>query len=255
MRLSLLYNPFDLIIRLSDEIKRKRRLKKLKNSPSKNLSFREIDSLELIEIIAKTNIENLIIFDIGANIGTWTLLAKTLLPNSRIYAFEPLDEHIKRLEKNCSNIDNILIEKYCVGNENKSAKLNVSSFSDSSSLLEATSLEYETYQITKQTEVDVEVKKLSSLISNSILPIPDIIKLDIQGFELEALKGLGEYLHKVRYVICEVSFKEYYKNQPLFNDISSFLATFNIHVFALGNNTPIGIELNQIDVLFKNSSF
>lgn len=254
MRLSLLYNPFDLITRLSDEIKRKRRLKKLKKTPASSLSLGEIDSLELIEIIARENEDEPIIFDIGANIGTWTLLVKAILPNSKIYAFEPLEKHIQQLRKNTAHMDELYIQQYCVGNEDKIATLNVASFSDSSSLLSATSLEYETYQITKETEVQVEVKKLSDMINSQALPIPNIIKLDIQGFELEALKGLEEYLSKVKYIICEVSFKEYYKDQPLFNDILSYLAKFNIHLFAFGNNTPIGIELNQIDVLFKNKS-
>jgi hypothetical protein len=81
--------------------------------------------------------------------------------------------------------------------------------------------------------------------------VPEIIKLDIQGFELEALKGVGDWLSAVKYIICEVSFKEYYHGQAQFLDIANYLAGFKFQLFALGNNTPVGTELNQIDVLFK----
>ncbi|WP_316759895.1 FkbM family methyltransferase [Pedobacter aquatilis] len=223
----------------------------MKNLPAKFLSIGEIDSLELIELIANDITEHQVIFDIGANIGTWTLLAKSFLPNARVYAFEPLEKHIVEFETNCSGTENVFIQKYCVGNENKTDQLNVSSFSDSSSLLDATPLEFQTYHIKKEKEVQVQVRKLSTLINQDELPVPDILKLDIQGYELEALKGLENYIHQVRYIICEVSFKEYYKGQPLFNDVVSYLAKYGLTLFALGKNTPIGEELDQIDILFK----
>ena len=47
--------------------------------------------------------------------------------------------------------------------------------------------------------------------------------MDIQGAELLALKGLGEYIDRVKIVHTEVLFLELYKNQPLYNDTKKFL--------------------------------
>jgi FkbM family methyltransferase len=253
MNYSLLYQPLKLIERAALAIKRNRRFKKLQHTPAAQLGLGHIDSLELLEIIrddaALTASPN--IYDIGSNVGTWTLLAKAIFPNARVDAFEPLPDHNSQFTNSCKNLSDIHLHEFCLGNEDTAGVINISSYSDSSSLLVATPLEFEHFNIKKEKELPVEIKRLAGLIKDKTIPVPDIIKLDIQGFELEALKGLDTYLNKVTYIICEVSFKEYYYGQPGFLEIANYLAGFNIHLFAFGNNTPIGIELNQIDVLFK----
>ena len=253
MNYSLFFKPLRLIERAALEIGRRRRFKKLKNTPANGLGLGHIDSLELLEIIKnEAKLKNPVIFDIGSNIGTWTLLAKAIFPDAQVHAFEPLANHITEFNKSCSKLPAVHLHDFCVGNENTTGIINVSTFTDSSSLLEATPLEFEHFSIKKATEQSVQIKKLSDLIADKALPVPDIIKLDIQGFELEALKGLESWLNSVKYIICEVSFKEYYYGQPYFLDIANYLAQYNIQLFAFGNNTPIGLELNQIDVLFKH---
>jgi len=253
MNFSLLFSPGKLVERLAMEIAKRRRLGKLRNTPGADLKPGHIDSLELLEMISHDHSvpAAAVIFDIGSNTGTWTLLAKSVLPAAVIHAFEPLPDHIQAFKKSCAGLKEIYLHQYCAGNENAAGTLNVSSYSDSSSLLDATPLEYEHFHIRKQKEEQVEIKKLSSLISGKMLPVPDIIKLDIQGFELEALKGTGDALHEVKYIICEVSFKEYYHRQALFLEIANYLNDYGFQLFAFGKNTPLGHELNQIDVLFK----
>ena len=51
----------------------------------------------------------------------------------------------------------------------------------------------------------------------------DFIKLDIQGGELNALKGLGDSIDDCLGMEIEVEFSEMYKSQPLFGDVHSFL--------------------------------
>lgn len=253
MNLTLLYKPFRLIERVALSINRKRRLDKLKNTVAANLKSGHVDSLELLELIRNdVRVNSPVIFDIGSNIGTWTLLAKAIFPKSTIYAFEPLKPHIQAFNKNTRGLNEVYLHECCIGNENALAIINISSFSDSSSLLEPTPLEYEYFNIKKIGEEKVDVKRLEDLIRENIISMPDVIKLDIQGFELEALKGMGDLLHQVKYILCEVSFKKLYQNQALFLDIANYLEAFNLRIAAFGNNTPIGAELTQIDVLFKS---
>ena len=139
----------------------------------------------------------------------------------------------------------------CLGNKNDTALMNISDFSDSSSLLNATPLEFEEFGIKKIAEVSVEVRKLSDLIETQGLPVPDLIKLDVQGFELEVLKGAGEFLDLATYLIIEVSFREYYYGQPLFLEITNYLANHGFSIHAFGVSTAMGKELGQMDILFK----
>ncbi|WP_114936912.1 FkbM family methyltransferase [Mucilaginibacter endophyticus] len=256
MNFSILYKPKKLIERLALEIARKRRIGKLKNTPGAPLKLGHIDSLELLEIIGKDRslTANLVVYDIGSNTGTWTLLAKSILPQAAVHAFEPLSFHISHFNENCKALKDVYLHPFCAGNENGTGTINISSFSDSSSLLSATPLEFEHFHIQKEKEEQVEIKRLADLIDDKSLPEPDIIKLDVQGFELEVLKGLGDWLNSAKYIICEVSFKEYYYGQAQFLDIANYLAGYRFQLFAFGNNTPLGTELNQIDVLFKRLS-
>jgi FkbM family methyltransferase len=78
--------------------------------------------------------------------------------------------------------------------------------------------------------------------------IPEIVKIDIQGGEIEALKGFGELLHSVFCVELEVSFMRCYQEQPLFGDIYDFMldagfGLFDVKVFGVAG-TRNGVQAN-----------
>jgi hypothetical protein len=90
-RSELFYNPRLLCERLAVTSLRQRRLAKLRKTMAVNLVCGHIDSLEFIEIAKPLDINST--YDIRANIGTWALLAKSLIPSARIDGFEPLPSH------------------------------------------------------------------------------------------------------------------------------------------------------------------
>jgi hypothetical protein len=100
MRLELLYNPRLLCERLAIASIRSRRLAKLSNTPARGLSLGHVDSLEFLELARPLGIHS--IYDIGANVGSWTLLAKSIIPNAAIEAFEPLPKHHASFQKTSS---------------------------------------------------------------------------------------------------------------------------------------------------------
>ena len=101
---------------------------------------------------------------------------------------------------------------------------NVASNSASSSLLEFGSHSQSYPFITFDYEIPVLTFRLDSLIKESFMP--NFVNLDIQGAELRAIKGLGELLQKVDYILTEVNRKQVYLDCDLVTEIDIYLSQF-----------------------------
>jgi FkbM family methyltransferase len=249
MRLELLWNLRLLCERLADISHESRRIEKLSKTVASQLREYQIDLLELLEIINDNPPE--CVYDIGANVGTFTLLIKAIFPNAEIHAFEPHPSLYKKFLANTQHLSNIYFHPVAAGSKKSLMSLNVTNFVDASSLLEVTDIGNEVYNVKKIDEIKVQVEKLDDYVSVNKISLPDLIKLDIQGYELQALKGLTGCLSFASYVLSEVSFREIYHNQCLYHEIASFLADYSFSTYAFGKGIKYGVPLMQADILFR----
>lgn len=81
----------------------------------------------------------------------------------------------------------------------------------------------------------------------------DILHADVQGFELEVLRGATKTLAQTRAVLLEASFQNFYQGQCRFDELVSWLAGAGLHVRAFGHGTALGRPLVQSDVLFSRT--
>jgi FkbM family methyltransferase len=249
VRLSLLYNPFDIVERLSVASQRRRRFRRLRGTPAAALSLGHIDSLELLELLQSA--PPAVIYDIGANIGTWTCLAKSLFPAAQVEAFEPLAQHFEKFrEWTIAWPADVRRHACALGPAERTATMHVMDFSDASSLLALNAEGASEFKIRPTAEQSVPVFPLDVLVAREKLAPPDLIKLDVQGYELEVLRGAEASLRSARAVLCEVSFREFYAGQPLFADVLAFLRERGFALHALGECTALGAPLVQADTLF-----
>lgn len=79
-------------------------------------------------------------------------------------------------------------------------------------------------------KIKVETTTLETLIENNSIQPADMIKMDIQGAELSALKGLGKYLDSVHVLEIEVELLEVYDGQPTYGEIHQFLTSAGLHL-------------------------
>jgi FkbM family methyltransferase len=251
MRAELFYNPLLLLHRLGQWAAGKRRLRRLRNSVAASLQAGHIDSLELLELLRPQ--KPLVIFDIGANVGTWTLLAKALYPAAQVHAFEPLQIHIEKFRQLTSKLTGVSLHEVGLGSHPARATMKVTSFSDASSLLPLSVAGKEQWHLQQVAEIPVQIERLDDWVSSRGLPGPDVIKLDVQGFELEVLRGAEQCLIQARWVLLEASFKDFYEGQCRFDQLVTFLASAGFQVLALGQGTALGEPLVQSDVLFARS--
>lgn len=251
MRWELLFNPRMLCERLAVESVRKRRLAELRHTPAAALTLGHIDSLELVKLARDRGAK--VIYDIGANVGTWSLLAKSLIPNAIVHAFEPLPEHHAGFQDNLGGMADVALHAVALGAGNAAATMHVTDFSDASSLLRPTDVSTSHFGVTEVRQIPLQVHRLDDYRRRHGLAWPDLIKLDIQGYELEALRGAPECLAAATAVITEVSFIAYYEQQCLFHDVVHHLAQAGLFLTALSSTTPTGRPIGQTDVLFMRA--
>ncbi len=248
MRPSLLYDPRVLCERLAELSVARRRRARLRGTVADWLSDGHIDSLELLRMLRP--LAPTVIYDVGANVGTWTLLAKALFPNAEVHAFEPLTVHHAGFERHTRRVSGVHLHRLALGEAGGTAQMRVTSFSDASSLLPLARAGEEQWQIHEVAQERVRVEALDGWQQHESRPLPSLIKLDVQGFELGVLRGAVRCLEHASAVLAEVSFREFYEGQCLFHDVVAFLAERGFTLHALAHGTALGRPLVHTDALF-----
>jgi len=216
------------------------------------LKYRVAPAVEHEHVLASLNPD--LVIDIGANRGQFALAALKVLPNANVTCFEPLNSAFAVLSSLFRWNDRVLIHKTAIGDLDSEIAINISNREDSSSLLSIGNLQTETFPGTHSlgTEV-VSVSRLSNFVSQEVLAKTTLLKIDVQGFELQVLQGAAELLDKIEFIYVECSFMELYRDQFLASDIISFLFARGFRLNGV-HNTSVnkrGIAV-QADFLFAN---
>lgn len=249
MRKELFYKPGLLIERIAEVIADRRRQKRLSGTQAFHLKESQLSSLEFLELAAQHGKINTI-YDLGANVGTWSLLAHSIFPLTKIHAFEPIPQYQEKYLQNCADPNQFTLHKVGVGNSNKREKFNFAGHS--SSFFEVSNALVEMFPNEKKSaEITVEMVRLDDYVSNQNLPLPELMKLDVEGFELEVLKHAVNCLQHSQFVILEVSFLERHIGQPLFHEVVQFMAEHRFYVHAFPYKMPLCQSLSSVDILFK----
>lgn len=248
MRRELFWNPQLLCERVAVASQRRRRMKRLRGTVADGLNLGHIDSLELLDLCRPLGIST--IYDVGACVGTWTILAKSQFPQACVISFEPMVNHFQELVRRVKTLPGVSTHRVALGNKNGTTLLHVTDFSDASSLLTISRNSIAEFHL-RETRTEVVIQRcLDEFVGEQRLPSPDLLKLDVQGYELAILQASQTILATTKAVLAEVSFIEYYQDQCLFHDVVGFLSKRGFRLAAFGVNTPTGRLLGQTDVLF-----
>lgn len=162
------------------------------------------------------------VLDIGANTGQFTKTISTLLPNAKIYSFEPLPECFEQIQRLANKNPQIKALNLGIGNQSGVICFERSSVSVSSSFLKMSDIHKEAFPSTKNNNtIDVKIAKLDDVIKDLDITESLLIKIDVQGYENEVLKGGEKTIKKAKLIIVETSFVTLYESQPLFDEIYS----------------------------------
>jgi FkbM family methyltransferase len=144
-----------------------------------------------------------VIVDLGAHIGSFTILAAKLYPKATIYAFEASPENYALLLKNIKDnkITNVKAQNVAVGEYDGTATFYVSSKSSGqSSLIDSER------SVHKPKEIRIPCKKLASLFKENGIKSCDLLKIDIEDMELPTLKQASKdgILESIQAILAEI---------------------------------------------------
>ncbi|MBI2730579.1 MAG: FkbM family methyltransferase [Sphingobacteriales bacterium] len=135
-----------------------------------------------------------VFFDIGANSGYYSLIAANKAIHGKVYSFEPATRHFQKLLDNIhlNKLSNIKVFNTGIGNKNEKAIFYLSSDENSgmSGLRPAENFSGKTALI--------EVVRLDDFSETASISSVDIIKIDIEGAELNALEGMEKIILKYK---------------------------------------------------------
>lgn len=151
-----------------------------------------------------------VIFDCGASIGSWTIGASRMFSGTQIVAVEPNKKIINILKEKTSNITpRPIIVEGAVGEKKGKAFLNI--WDNEETKMSGSSLK-EHVQGEPREKMEIELHALDDLALDLKLK-PDLIKLDLQGGEIEALAGAQQLLKETEMFIIEFGVLEAYFNR------------------------------------------
>jgi FkbM family methyltransferase len=171
------------------------------------------------------------VLDIGANNGQFALFVLNKLPGVRVFSFEPLPLACKSLYKIARTYKSLIVINKAVSSTKRLQSFYITKKSDSSSFLPPSSLQVSHNPSSDISSiVQIESISLEDYLSNSILPGPILLKIDVQGTELEVLRSAASVLCRVDCIYAELSFVELYSGQDL---ATEFILLCHAHGFRL----------------------
>jgi FkbM family methyltransferase len=198
------------------------------------------------------------VLDIGANTGQFAAEIRNILPEARIYSFEPLADCFKKLNEHMGQYNNFSSFNYALGDTDESVPMNKNAYAPSSSILEMSENHKKLFPHTKESSLEkIVVKRLDDVASSLTLKANVLIKVDVQGFESKIITGGENTFKKAHAVLIENSFTTLYENQPLFNEIYTKLVALGFeYKGALQEKVnPLNGEIISEDSLFLKRVF
>jgi FkbM family methyltransferase len=206
--------------------------------PAENKNSKNALLENLILMIREKGFTPNLIVDVGANHGTWARLWKGYFPNSKFILIEPqnwlkssfqdlLDDRTVYLPVGVGKFDGTLPFTVYEGRDDSSTFV--------MSKDQARSLGFK--------QIDLQIMTLNSIISKQGGQIPEIVKIDAEGMDLDVLEGASELWNKTEMFLIEANINGEYKQNNILN-ILNFMDKAGYKMFDITDlNRPFGLRV------------
>jgi FkbM family methyltransferase len=186
----------------------------------------------------------LLIFDVGGYKGEFSEMCLEIWNGTEVHLFEGLPDKIGPLKEKFKGLK-VRINECLVGDKD-AREVQFYADESASSVLDSEEIYYKKQLITQS------MCCLDSYISSHGNIIPDMLKIDTQGFEYSVLKGCETYLSRVSVLLIECNFLEIYQNVKLAGELITYLGGFGFVIYDVSeiHRRPLDNALVQMDFVF-----
>jgi FkbM family methyltransferase len=185
-----------------------------------------------LQHIEKESINTIV--EVGARYGDESLELAKIFKNAKIYSFECNPITVEECRKKLDNQQNINFFNFGLGDKDEHLPFYsfVENNDGASSLYKRIDFDY-----TQKCTGSVQIKTINTFVKDNNISTIDLLCMDIQGYELNVLKGAYNFIKKIRYIIMEepkpiidtnylpVGVHSKYINAPSSQEIKSFMTT------------------------------
>lgn len=181
-------------------------------------------------------------FDVGANVGEWSLAVLDRWPGANLHLFEPSADHLTEIRNAVSGQSNIVVNDCALGNEAGTAKLYKNEAV--TGLASMTKRDLDHLGISMDLVEDIRIDTLDAYCSSQKIDHIDFLKIDVEGHELDVLQGAEAMLDagsigaiQFEFGGCNVDTRTY------FRDFHKYLGGYGFEFFIIGPGgrlNPIG---------------
>jgi FkbM family methyltransferase len=197
-------------------------------------------------------IVNPIVLDVGANVGNWSKLVNSQLAGCEIHAFEPSKETFLALAEFAKRFSNIHIHNFACGEKNTLRNLYYDESKSGMASLSKRNLKH--LNIDFERFESVEIRRLDTFLSNSSIK-PDGLKIDVEGHELEVLKGLGDQIYGLKVIQFEFGGTDI-DSRIFFHDFWSFFEDKEFDLYRLSPRGKIRVSsFQERDEVFSFTTY
>jgi len=178
------------------------------------------------------------VIDIGANVGEWTRMCKRLWPQASVLMIEPLPKCEAVLARLAAELPGVRYQGVLLG-ANDRAAVSLHCCDTASSVLPEHEAEHPT--------LDMPMVRLDDCAAGA-----QLLKLDVQGYELEVLKGGPKALSAAEVVLLEGNFLDLHVGVPLAHEVVQFMAERDFVLYDTGDfyRRPLDQALWCMDLVF-----
>ena len=199
----------------------------------------------ILGFLQKIHLDNPIVFDVGANEGQYAREFISQNPAVVVHSFEPSSTAFGVLEKSSRDYPNWFVHNFGMGNSSSTMKL----YFDTPGSASASLVQKKNVNGSHQEDgfEVVDIQTLNEFIRASNELIPDVLKIDIEGFELSCLEGCLDFLHLIKVIQFEFG-QINVDSRVFFKDYWSFFAEHGFSIFRVTTKAPLLIEKYSEDL-------